>query len=216
MTPTCFYSLGLLVYYSSVCVAWKSRFSNCTWQRLLWCLQFFLFCFFPRLTKNLYNKNEIITVILTGLSCHIHKNTPTNLNPHRNVKGQRRHQDVGGKNPQTVVSNTAFSFEITVIGKFRVCHFNSEILIGEARRVFPSGKVFNSLGWGMMVKLIWQRALSCSNPRMKFFARVYALGEIRGLCAVFTEQLLWDINTSTFWWVSNKQNGLLSPNMVLC
>lgn len=87
MTPTCFYSPGLLVYYSSVCVAWKSRFSNCTWQRLLWCLQFFLFRFFPRPTKNLYNKNEIITVILTGLSCHIHKNTRTNLSPHRNVKG---------------------------------------------------------------------------------------------------------------------------------
>lgn len=60
------------------------------------------------------------------------------------------------KNPtkQNVASNTAFSFEITVIGKFRVSNFNSEILISEARTVFPSGKVFNSLGWGTMVKLI--------------------------------------------------------------
>lgn len=45
---------------------------------------------------------------------------------------------------------------------------------------------------------------------------VSAFGEIRGLCSVFTEQLWWDINTSTFWYVSNKQNGLLSANMVLC
>lgn len=215
MTLTCFYSLGLLVSYSSVCVAQRSRFSNCTWQRLPWCFVVPSLSFFSRLT-NLYSINEIITVILTGLSWYSHKNTPTNVSSHRNVRGQRWHQDVGGKKTRTVVSNTAFSFEITVIDKFRVCNFNPEILMSEARRVFPSGKVFNSLGWGMMVKLIWQRALSCSNPRMKFFARVYAFGEIRGPCTVFTEQLLWDINTSTFWWVSNKQNGLLSPNMVLC
>lgn len=37
---------------------------------------------------------------------------------------------------QTVISNTAFSFEITVIGKFRVSNFNSEILIGEGSRQF--------------------------------------------------------------------------------